>query len=420
MADVAERAAHARELGTGEDEFVAAELTRIGDAKYSVDRVRLFIKRIFDAPIPASLAAAEAYSACLVHRDGIGDLALTKERVDVLSRCVDHAAQGGAVSCGYAEAAARGTKSRPLASIPTTQELERTLELIKNSLVVVEKSESYWLGVVATGGEYAMIVAQGLKIGDEVVIYPVASPEQRQTSRVVGATPKYDIAVIAPAPVKVQPVRMLDQEALIHGQPLVALYWEPDQLYGELVAVGYRARAMRGGCFPAYVEVIGEDPFGTDGPVFDQEARLVGFGDFYYKPEHDIPLYVTFTTPAKTFLQIADRVHRYGYWRYGRIGIVMQDINQELVDALGLSVREGVLVNNVEAQGPARRAGLLRGDVIIGINGKRVAKSCDVVVLLKNSSPDDLLRLDVQRRSARLTINVRTVEGKDAPDGTKK
>jgi len=414
MAEVAARAARARDLGTGQEEVVASAMGELGDSKAPPDRVRLFAKRVFDAPVPPSLAGADAYSACLAHRDGIGDLALTTERVDALVSCSERAAQGGALSCGYAEAVARATPNRAFVPIPTAQQLDKIRDVIKGSLVQVESSEGMWIGAVAPSGAYAMVRAHHLKLGDEVLVFPAGSPEQRRTSRVVGVTPKYRIAVIAPAPANVQPVRMVDQEALIHGQPLVVLHWDSERLAARLVAVAHRARQLGGACFPTYVEMITEVTWPEiDGPVFDQEGRLVAFGAYYVETTRDVPLYLNLGISAMTFAQIADRVHQYGYWRYGQIGVTVQETTPELADALRVPVREGALVNNVESRGPAGKAGLRRGDVIVAVNGKRLTSGCDLIMHLAPSNPGDVLRLAVRRQSSRLTIDVTAREGKD-------
>ncbi len=414
MAEVAARAAERREGGATKEEVVESAMREHGDAKVSPERVRLFAWRVFDAAVPTGLAGAEAYSACLAHRDGIGDLALITKRVDTLVSCAERVAQGGAISCGYAEALASATpdwKSRP---IPSEQQLDKILDAIKGSLAVVESSGMQWMGVVAPGGNYVMVNTASLKAGDEVSVYSAASPEQRQSSRVIGNTPKYDVAVIAPVPSNVRPIQMVDQAELIHGQPLIALHWDSERLAARLVAVANRARERDGGCFPNYVEIVAESARReVDGPVFDAKGRLAAFGTYYLNSPHDLPFYLNLSTPAIQFAQIADRVQRYGYWRFGRIGVIVQELTPELVEAFRMSAREGALVNDVEPRGPAAKAGLRRGDVILAVNGKRLERSCDLITKLASSNPGDVLKLIVRRELAQLTMKVVTVEGKD-------
>ena len=416
MAEVAARAAEQRERGIGQEEVVDSAVREHADSKVPPERVRLFAGRVFDAAVPTSLAGAEAYSACLAHRDGIGDLALTKERVDALAKCTEQTARDGALSCGYAEAVSRTQPGRQSVLIPTTQQLNKILDAIKGSLALVESSGVQWMGVVDPGGEYVMVRTLSLKVGDEVSVYPAASPERRQRARVVGHTPKYDIAVVAPAPANVRPIRMVDQAALIHGQPLVALFWDSERLAARLVAVASRARSREGLCFPAYVEVVTEAAWReADGPVFDHEGRLAAFGAYYLNSPHELPYYLNLSTPAMQFAQIADRVHRYGYWRFGRIGVITREITPEQGEAFGMPAHGGALVDGVEPRGPAAKGGLRRGDVILAVNGKRLAGSCDLISQVASSNPGDVLKLTVRRESAQRTIKVVTVEGKDLP-----
>ena len=106
-------------------------------------------------------------------------------------------------------------------------------------------------------------------------------------------------------------------------------------------------------------------------------------------------------------------MHRYGYWRFGRIGVIFQELTPELAEAFRIPATEGALVTGVEPRGPAAKAGLRRGDVILAVNGNRLAGTCDLSTKLVTSNPGDVLKFIVRRESAKHTIKVVTVEGKD-------
>lgn len=418
MAAVAELAAQQRDGGHGPDKAVDTVLREFGDIELSPERVQVFAKRVFDAPIPAGIAGAEAYSACLAFRDGIGGLALTRERVHSIVRCAETTAQGGAIACGYAETIAREKPDRNHFSIPTAHTLDAILHAIKGSIVLVESAGILSMGVVAPAGGYVIFDAPDLKVGDEVLVASAALPEQPPSiARVVGLSSKFDVAVVAPPPVNVRPVRIVDPAELIHGQPLVALDWDSEHLVARLVTVGNRATSKGGACFPTYVEVIEE---GVDreiiGPVFDYEGRLAAFGAYYYFHSWpNLPLSLNLGTSALQFAQIAARVHRHGYWRFGRIGMTVQEMTQESANQFKMSAHEGVLVTSVEQRGPAAKAGLRRDDVVLALNGKPLAGSCDLIISVAVSEPGDVLELTVLRKASRLTIKVATVEGVDLP-----
>jgi len=410
MAEIAESAARARNFGTARHQVADSAVT--DHAKLPPARVRLFASRVFAAPVPVDLAAAEAYSTCLANWAGIGDLSLTQERIDFLAACVRGAANGGAVSCGYAEIAARSRPPRVTEPIPSTQQLGAILDRLGRSLVVVKTSESLEFGVLAPGGEFAIVLMSNLERGQEVLLSSREMP-QWQSSRVVGVDAKSRIAVIEPPPANVQPVAVVDPGSLGNGQPLLAVSGEPSP---RLVALANTEKTVarvlgRAECWPTFVEMIADasEPE-VPGPVFDLRGRLVAFGSLYWRPKQSLPLYPNFGFPASTVLSIAERVRQYGYWRHGRMGVTVQEVTPELAAAFGVTAVTGALVNGVERDGPADKAGLRRSDVILAIDGQPLARSCQLPGRMFASLPGDVVRLAVRRGNAALTIDVKLAE----------
>ena len=416
MAEIAERAAVARDRGTGLEEVLA---TAVSDhPKLPPERVRLFAGRVFAAPVPAHLAAAEAYSACLGHRADLGEPSLTKERVDFMAACAQKVASGGAVLCGYAEIASRTKPPRPTGPIPSELQVQETLDQLERSLVVLRTSSSEQLGVVAPGGDFAVTLMSNLTVGQEVSLSPRGPLTEWFPSRVVGADAGTRIAVIAPLPPNLQPTAVVDPGSLAQGQPLVALKWMSKQITARLVALVEPEEVVAhgtgpSGCWPTFTEMVaeGKDPE-VAGPVFDLRGRLVAFGSMYYSlTGRSLPLYANFGYPANTVLLIAERLRRYGYWRHGRIGIVVQEVTPEIASASEMYAPARALVGSVEPDSPAEKAGLRPSDAIVAMNGQRLASSCELTGRILTSLPGDVVSLTVRRRdSPVLTINVTLAE----------
>jgi len=161
----------------------------------------------------------------------------------------------------------------------------------------------------------------------------------------------------------------------------------------------------------AFVKYIAEgDRPDVAGPVFDLQGRLVAFGSQYFRPKHSVRLSPNFGYLAGTVMQISESVRRYGYWKHGRIGVVVQEVTQELAKTLGIAYPAGALINSVELNGPAAKAGLRRPDVILAINGQKLSRSCQLPTHMAATSPGQVLRLTVWRNKAELTIPVTAVE----------
>ena len=101
---------------------------------------------------------------------------------------------------------------------------------------------------------------------------------------------------------------------------------------------------------------------------------------------------------------------RYGYAKQARIGILVQEVTPELAAAFGLPMPTGALVTAVERGSPAEKGGLRASDVVLAINGWRLARSCQLPAQTQIWLPKELLRLTVWRNRAEVKIDVRAAE----------
>jgi serine protease Do len=107
-------------------------------------------------------------------------------------------------------------------------------------------------------------------------------------------------------------------------------------------------------------------------------------------------------------LKVQDELLQHGRVTRGRLGVGIQDVNQALAESFGLKKTAGALVTSVEKDSPAAKAGLEPGDVIVRYNGKDVNTSAQLPVLVSNTKPGEVAKLDVVRKgdSKRLDVTV--------------
>ena len=90
-----------------------------------------------------------------------------------------------------------------------------------------------------------------------------------------------------------------------------------------------------------------------------------------------------------------------------RLGVAIQEIDQSLADSFGLARPSGALVSSVDKDGPAARAGLEAGDVILGIDGQPVEISGELPAIVAAKRPGETIRLQVWRNKATREITVK-------------
>ena len=112
--------------------------------------------------------------------------------------------------------------------------------------------------------------------------------------------------------------------------------------------------------------------------------------------------------PIDVALKVQDELLQHGRVTRGRLGVGIQDVNQALAESFGLKKTAGALVTSVEKDSPAAKAGLEPGDVIVRYNGKDVNTSAQLPVLVSNTKPGEVAKLDVVRKgdSKRLDVTV--------------
>jgi serine protease Do len=109
-------------------------------------------------------------------------------------------------------------------------------------------------------------------------------------------------------------------------------------------------------------------------------------------------------------MRVADQLKSNGRVTRGRIGVGIAEVTKDVAEPLGLSRAAGALVRSVEAAGPAEKAGLEVGDIILRFDGKPIDRSSDLPRLVGNTRPGSRVALQVWRKGAQREINVVVAE----------
>ena len=100
---------------------------------------------------------------------------------------------------------------------------------------------------------------------------------------------------------------------------------------------------------------------------------------------------LSFSIPIDVAVKIKDDLVKFGKVTRGRIGVSVQGVNKDLADSFGLDKPKGALVGTVEKGGPAEKAGLQSGDVILAVDGKAVEQSIDLPRIIGETKPGTTL-----------------------------
>jgi len=163
-----------------------------------------------------------------------------------------------------------------------------------------------------------------------------------------------------------------------------------------------------GSTFVDYIQIDAPINRGNSGgPAFDARGRVIGVNTAIFSPSGG-NVGIGFAVPADVAAQVTRELIARGRIDRGYIGASVQTLTSEIAESLGLGERKGVLVAEVTPGGPADRAGLRTGDVVLRLNGQVTENASRLTRMVAAARPGERLRLEVLRNGAVRTIEART------------
>jgi putative serine protease PepD len=148
-------------------------------------------------------------------------------------------------------------------------------------------------------------------------------------------------------------------------------------------------------------EVIQTDapinPGNSGGPLIDARGRVIGVNSQIETGGGGGNVGIGFAVPANTVRDVVPRLEQGQIIRRPYLGVSTTTVPGSVASSRGLAPDEGVYVDNVSGGGPADRAGIRSGDVLVNVAGRRVAAPADVASAIQGRQPGDQIRVEVVR-----------------------
>jgi serine protease Do len=236
------------------------------------------------------------------------------------------------------------------------------------------------------------------------------SDSRKFTATLVGRDPKTDLAVLkveAPAPLPA--AELGDSERLRVGQWVVAI-GNPFGL-DRTVTVGIVSATARNRVgVTTYENFIQTDasinPGNSGGPLLNLDGRVIGINTAIVAAGQGIG----FSIPINEAKSVMGQLIARGKVVRGWLGIVIQDVTDELASSFGVRESEGVLVSDVMRGGPGDAAGLRPGDVIVELGGTKIREVPDLQRRVASVAPGQMVTVGVVRDRAPQRLDVRVGE----------
>jgi len=238
-----------------------------------------------------------------------------------------------------------------------------------------------------------------VKGADQVVVRLTDAKGTRRKfdAKVVGTDPQVDIALVKidPGTTPLVTAPLGDSEQLALGDWVVAI-GHPMALTGSVTCgiVSGLHRQMRVNPLEDYIQIeAAVNPGNSGGPILNDRGQVVGIVSLGLFPANNIG----FAVPTGLITPFLDDFKRHGRPRRGYLGIDLRDVTPELAKDEELDVEAGAYVARVAYSSPAGRAGIERGDVIVAVGGREVAKAREVQMAVLRTPPGRSLAFTVRR-----------------------
>ena len=148
------------------------------------------------------------------------------------------------------------------------------------------------------------------------------------------------------------------------------------------------------------------NPGNSGGALTDTSGNLIGINTAIYSRTGG-SLGIGFAIPIHAAKQIMEQIIQSGGVIRGWLGVSMQDITEELAESFNLDNSTGTLVASVLRDGPADKAGIKPGDILIAVEGKPVKNSAEMLNLVAALSPGDTATITVIRNKQEKSIQIK-------------
>jgi len=255
----------------------------------------------------------------------------------------------------------------------------------------------------------------------------------RYPAKVKGRDPKTDLALLELESDESLPyVELGNSDDAQVGDWVVAV-GNPFGLGGTVTAgiISARGRDIRSGPFDDFLQIDAPINRGNSGgPLFDTEGRVVGINTAIYSPSGG-NVGIGFAIPSTMAKDIIAQLRAEGSVARGWLGVQIQPVTEIVAESLGLEKQQGALVASVVPEGPADRAGIEAGDVIVRMNGEDLDDFKELPKLVAKAKAGSESTLEVRRQGKNRKLEVEigrmpsdevevALSGADAmPDSTK-
>jgi serine protease Do len=235
-------------------------------------------------------------------------------------------------------------------------------------------------------------------------------------ARVVGKDLETDLAVLKVERTGLPFLKLGDSDEVRQGQ-LVVAFGSPLGLSNSMTMgmVSAPSRQLEESDFMQYIQTDAAiNPGNSGGPLVDADGNVIGINTMILTQSGGNEG-VGLAIPSNLVKTVVEQLETQGRVHRGMIGVDVQTVTPTLAEGLGLPSRSGVLISDVDPEGPASEAGLSIEDVVVAVNGSAIRAARQLELAVFRASAGQVLHLDVMSGGSQKAIDIRVKERPDSP-----
>jgi serine protease Do len=262
-------------------------------------------------------------------------------------------------------------------------------------------------GFIVSADGYILTNAHVVADADEVTVR--MTDRREYAAKVVGLDARSDIAVLKIEGKNLPVVRIGDPQTLRPGEWVIAIGspfgFDNSVTAGVVSATGRSMQGDQTGMMFIQTDVA-VNPGNSGGPLFNLKGEVVGINSQIYSRSGGY-MGLSFAIPIDLANNVRQQLVSTGKVTRGRIGVQIQQVNAQLADSFGLDRPRGALVGQVIAEGPAEKAGVKPGDIILSVDGRPVERSDQLPSMVSAITPGKDAKVEVWRDRTAKTLSVK-------------
>lgn len=272
------------------------------------------------------------------------------------------------------------------------------------------KATALGSGFIIDPNGYIVTNNHVIEDADEITV--ILQDDTNMSATVVGRDKKTDLALLKVVSKRPLPsVVWGDSDKARVGDWIIAI-GDPYGLGGTVTAgiISARSRDINSGPYDEYLQTDAPINRGNSGgPMFNMDGEVIGINTAIFSPSGG-SIGIGFAIPSSLAKNVIDQLRDRGHIRRGWLGVRIQAVTQDIADSLGMEKARGAMVSSVTPDGPAAKAQIQPGDVILNFDGKDVTEMRRLPLMVAGTEADKVVNITVFRKGEKIDLKIKVGE----------